>query len=707
MAKVNVIITCYNKEQTIARAIELVKRQTFTDFFCIVVDDGSTDSSWEIISKAIAEDKRFIAVKLKNCGVANARNYGIGLGNAPYITCLDGDDGLDNSFLQVCYEEFQKQNNNVGIVYTDLLLAHIDSYFTVARWQEANPNEQFNGHNQVPCCNMFRRDIFERLGGYRQRYAPKGAGAEDAEMWLRFFKLGYTAKKVTNEPLFIYNTYGGLTQNMQYQEVNWLNWHTTQPFSSLQNPDNGIAHIVNEYDEPEISVIIPVGPGHEHYLIDALDSLEAQTFQNWEAIVIFDNADFDSTLNTSYPYVNFVYNGTGKHGAGIARNIGIKQAKGKYIVFLDADDYLQPKFLELTLSALKHFNVDWVYTDLYTQTIYNEAQYKMKVNELDTQRLFHKVLRAKNDWVEFIYRYECDEWSIDKLFNGGVAAVTALYKKQDILDVGGFEEEHNREDWDLHFRLAKAGKCGLRLPLPLFTYRLHTGTRREYKYDDAIDFKTGKQLDVKRLNELYDKEELKMACTSCKKNKIVIKKVPDSDLTTLEYIGKIAGGSIKGVTGSAYQIDHFAGKNFINKVHPQDAQEFIARGICQPLPVQKHKTDPIVSPTPQKIEVIELSREERLKAVNDRMLAEQEKIRQEIEAMFFSLDKASDEALEITEKETDFYLLNHPDEFTVRELKEFLSIHELEPQELKLLLNNEQQLKNRKSAIKAIAEHIE
>ena len=56
MPKVNVIITCYNKEKTIARAIETVKWQTLDGFFCIVVDDGSTDNSWESINDAIEND---------------------------------------------------------------------------------------------------------------------------------------------------------------------------------------------------------------------------------------------------------------------------------------------------------------------------------------------------------------------------------------------------------------------------------------------------------------------------------------------------------------------------------------------------------------------------------------------------------------------------------------------------------------------------
>lgn len=607
MAKVDVIITCYNKEQTIARAIECVKRQTLTDFQCLVIDDGSTDTSREVILNAIKDDDRFSYSRLENCGVANARNYGASLGKSKYITCLDGDDGLQPEFLQTCYNAIIK-DSSLGIVYTDILLAHIDGYFTVAKWPDADHEKQFEGYNQIPCCNMFRRDIFERLGGYRQRYAPKGAGAEDAELWLRFFKLGYRAKKVSNEPLFIYNTFGGLTQNTQYKEVNWTNWHTTTPFASLQKPENGISHLVHQYDNPEISVIIPVGPGHEHYLIDALDSLEAQTFVNWEAIVVFDNANFNDALNTAYPYVKFIQNKTNRHGAGIARNIGVKQAHGDKLVFLDCDDYLQPRFFELTLSAMNHFNADWIYTDLYTQVIYNEAQYQLKVNALDDQNLYHRVMREKDDWKEFIYRYNCDEWNVEKLWTSGISAVTALYRKSDFELVNGFDESNNREDWDFHMRLAQAGKCGLRLPLPLFTYRLHTGIRREYKdiTNSPEQSKALKQRDIERIHNSYNQKELQMACTACKKNKINIKPAHEADFTVLEYTGKISGGTIRGpATQQPYALQRDHDKTIIQRVHPQDAQLFVQSGIFKPIPITNKKSDPIVSPTPKKVVVKE------------------------------------------------------------------------------------------------------
>lgn len=703
MAKIDVIITCYNKEKTISRAIKSVLSQTMRDIFCIIIDDGSTDGSWEIINKEIRKDKRFIAIQIKNCGVANARNYAISYGNSPYITCLDGDDGLADRFLQTCYDAIS-EDRSLGIVYTEVLLHHPDNNFTIADWTSPDHNAQFEGRNQVPCCNMFRRDIFERVGGYRQRYAPKGAGTEDAELWLRFFKLGYKAQKVTEEPLFIYNAYGGLTQGLEYDPPNWINWHNTKPSPSLQNPDNGIAHIVNEYDRPEISVIIPVIEKHLPALQDALDSLEAQVFTNWECIIVF---DFPSILETSkeieyyekaYPYVKFLYT-SGGLGAGCARNAGVEYAKGEYLVFLDADDYLQPRFLGLCLSALKHFNADWVYTDLYSQTIHGRDQFeKEKNNET-------RIIKEKGDLVEFIKPYQNEEWSIEKLHHSGIAAVTALYKKSDFELVGGFDQENNREDWDFHMRLAKAGKCGLHLPLPLFTYRLNTGIRRDYKEAQSPEeLEEKKQADRDRIHTQYDLGELKMACSSCKQKKIDIQKQTNNapELYTLEYTGKITGGVVTGpATRKQYPLNNYQGKVLVYKVLPQDAQALVSRGLFVPLNTEQAPESVIVAPTPEKVEVVKLSHTDRLKASMEFAEKAREEARLQMEAELAAWNMATNEDIESTEEglNTTVTWIDNPGSFSLSVLKSYVNLEKPSQKALQTAYDNEAMGKARKGVL--------
>lgn len=97
MAKVSIIIPLYNKERYIARAVESVFAQTFRDFELIVVDDGSTDSSPELVMAYL--DPRLRLVRQRNMGPGFARNRGIEESTATYVTFLDADDEWLPSFL--------------------------------------------------------------------------------------------------------------------------------------------------------------------------------------------------------------------------------------------------------------------------------------------------------------------------------------------------------------------------------------------------------------------------------------------------------------------------------------------------------------------------------------------------------------------------------------------------------------------------------
>jgi hypothetical protein len=230
--------------------------------------------------------------------------------------------------------------------------------------------------------------MWERLGGYNQKYAPDGCGAEDAELWLRAGAYGWNAKKATDEPLFVYHLEplfvyhlgGYVTGNPNYVEPPWLDMHPwTQdrlhPFASMATPAK-LSHPIRQYDEPAVSVIIPVGPSHEDKVRDALNSLEAQTFRGWEAIVVLDLPSgikpcaprnvpwqnnkvkfrYDPALEslwTAYPYVRWCMDFKPSQGAGWARNRGAEIARAPFLLFLDADDELYPTHIEKYLKAWK------------------------------------------------------------------------------------------------------------------------------------------------------------------------------------------------------------------------------------------------------------------------------------------------------------------------------------------------------------------
>ena len=92
MAEISIVIPAYNAEQYIRETIRSVQRQTFSNYVCIVVDDGFIDETEKILRNTIDSDRRFIIVKQKNSGECSARNTGIAYVSTPYVAVLDSDD---------------------------------------------------------------------------------------------------------------------------------------------------------------------------------------------------------------------------------------------------------------------------------------------------------------------------------------------------------------------------------------------------------------------------------------------------------------------------------------------------------------------------------------------------------------------------------------------------------------------------------------
>jgi glycosyltransferase involved in cell wall biosynthesis len=85
------VITCYNREEYIGEAIESASGQNYENKEVIVVDDGSTDGSWEIVKRA---GPSVMATQTENCGVSHARNLGVQLASGDFVKFVDSDDRL-------------------------------------------------------------------------------------------------------------------------------------------------------------------------------------------------------------------------------------------------------------------------------------------------------------------------------------------------------------------------------------------------------------------------------------------------------------------------------------------------------------------------------------------------------------------------------------------------------------------------------------
>ena len=99
MEKISVLVPIYNQEKYLRRCIESIINQTYTNLEIILIDDGSEDKSYEIIEEYTNKDKRIKGLKIKNNGVADARNKAIDNVTGEYFSFIYSDDLVAEDYI--------------------------------------------------------------------------------------------------------------------------------------------------------------------------------------------------------------------------------------------------------------------------------------------------------------------------------------------------------------------------------------------------------------------------------------------------------------------------------------------------------------------------------------------------------------------------------------------------------------------------------
>lgn len=536
---VSVVIPSHNYGNVLERAVDSAENQSMKPKEVIVINDRSTDNTEDVCRKLSEKYDNFRWESVDFGNVADSRNRGIELTSTGLICCLDADDQIAHKFLEACVEEGFKKDRSLGIAYTGLLTVKPDGTQSMSPWPtECDYDKQFTirgeknfrGMNQIPTCNVFKKEAWRRTGGFKRRYSPLGAGSEDAEFWTRIMSIGYGAKKVSDSGLFIYSFQSGLVSGSQNQDPNlvephWLIAHPwavdhKHPFASRATPSEGRnVHLVRQYDQPVVSVIIPVGPGHETILEDAIESVESQSFRRWELIVVWDS-DVEPTQRflDAYPFVRMIRTG-GNKGAGYSRNRGAEISRAEFLVFLDADDRIAPNFLERTLQAWNETK-SIIYTDYLNSSITSqEGLDDFNPGDVEYYNTATQEVLVRGKSAD----YDCDRAQRqpnrgENLFHW--CLVTCLVPKDWHDAIGGFDEGmESFEDVLYHWMMARKGFCYARLPEHLVVYRIHTGMRREKA---SIYTEEGKQVARNMLE--YAESVLKgtemAGCSGCSKNRV-------------------------------------------------------------------------------------------------------------------------------------------------------------------------------------------
>ena len=98
--RISVVIPAYNMDSTVEKSVRSVLNQTYTDFELILIDDGSTDQTPQILDRLAAEDARIRVIHQENKGLSEARNIGVANARGAYLSWLDADDWMEKDALE-------------------------------------------------------------------------------------------------------------------------------------------------------------------------------------------------------------------------------------------------------------------------------------------------------------------------------------------------------------------------------------------------------------------------------------------------------------------------------------------------------------------------------------------------------------------------------------------------------------------------------
>ena len=201
---VSVIMPAYNAEKYIEKAIMSVVNQTYTNWELIVIDDGSKDSTSEIVEKLAKKDERIaFYANEKNIGVARTRNRGFDLAKGEYVALLDSDDIWLEEKLEKQLALFSE--TDADIVYTSYGIVDVEG----KKYKEdylVPPQTDFEkmlGENHIGCSTvLLKKSVTEKYRFNENFYH------EDYVLWMQLLKDGHRAHGLT-EVLVQYRFYPG------------------------------------------------------------------------------------------------------------------------------------------------------------------------------------------------------------------------------------------------------------------------------------------------------------------------------------------------------------------------------------------------------------------------------------------------------------------------------------------------------------------
>ena len=429
--KISVITPSFNQGGYIEQTIRSVMAQNYPNHEHIIIDGGSDDDTVNIL-------KRYTHIRWlseKDRGQSDAINKGFRMATGDIIAWINSDDWYEPGTFSLIADFFHRHpDRNVVMGNCNLVDEHGVIFDTVVNHERGfDELKQHWVPRSIPTqpAIFFRRRLLDEFGLLDESLHY----AMDYDLWMRF------AQRNRFHHLDV------TVANYRFHSAAKGGDHDWSKFL----PD--CKKVVVRYAVPRVSVVVPCY-NYGRYLTEAVGSVLTQTFQDFEIIIVNDGST-DNTLEVADKIMSACTDGrirlinqTNSGDPALARNRGISEARGEFILCLDADDMIMPEFLHQCVMLLdKVQDIAIAYTD---QIYFGFGK--------------DRVVRVA-------------DYEINCLAEANFMGYCSLFRKKVWEEVGGYPSGIGYEDWDFWLSCGEKRYYGRRIPQPLFCYRQHDSGR--------------------------------------------------------------------------------------------------------------------------------------------------------------------------------------------------------------------------------------
>ena len=233
---VSIIVPIYNSESLLSACLDSILGQSYQNLEIILVDDGSTDHSSQVIKKYAKKDSRIKTITQKNQGQSTARNQGLKLAKGDYISFIDSDDTIDHSFIEKLLQPFQNHHTSLSLcgIHRLFLKNNTGENLYLSPIIKKRPKESQKNY----ILRLLAKDgrLYSSVNKLYQASIAKKISfdqslnfAEDTKFVLEYLKNTTGDLIFIQKPLYTYN-FGSKNSTIRKSATSWHHWQTSYQY---------------------------------------------------------------------------------------------------------------------------------------------------------------------------------------------------------------------------------------------------------------------------------------------------------------------------------------------------------------------------------------------------------------------------------------------------------------------------------------------